>query len=290
VRSLVSSSQYSPSVARYRVMVIEDADRMTERTSNLLLKALEEPPPRTVWVLCAPSDADLLPTIRSRVRTVRLRVPDPSDVADLLVARKGIDHDVALAAAREAQSHIGMATRLATDPEARERRAETLRLALGLRSVPAAVDAAARLVDIAKADAEAVSAQRDAAERDDLLRTLGVEPGGTVPPALRSQVKALEDDQKRRSTRSLRDGIDRILIDLLSLYRDVLLRQLGSATPSMNSSVTDGIDEAVRSSTSAQTIAVMDAIAIARRRIEANVPPALALEAMLMSVIRRPAA
>jgi DNA polymerase-3 subunit delta' len=125
VRSLVAASQFSPSVGRYRVVVIEDADRMTERTSNLLLKALEEPPPRTVWILCAPSEADLIPTIRSRVRGVRLRVPSVADVAALIERRDGVDHDTALVAAREAQSHIGMAHRLATNPEARDRRRRT---------------------------------------------------------------------------------------------------------------------------------------------------------------------
>src|SRR3954462_2190075 len=121
VRQLVASSQFSPSVGRYRVMVIEDADRMTERTSNVLLKALEEPPERTVWILCAPSDADLLPTIRSRVRTVRLRVPGVSDVAELIRRRDGVDAETAERAARHAQSHIGMAHRLATHEEARSR-------------------------------------------------------------------------------------------------------------------------------------------------------------------------
>ncbi|PVZ96359.1 DNA polymerase III subunit delta' [Amnibacterium flavum] len=289
VRTLVNSSQYSPSVSHYRVMVIEDADRMTERTSNLLLKALEEPPPRTVWILCAPSDADLLPTIRSRVRTVRLRVPAVDDVADLLVARDGVDRDLALAAAREAQSHIGMAHRLATNPGARERRAETLRLALGLHSVPAAVGAAARLVELAKADAEALTEERDAEERAAMLRTLGVESGGTVPPALRSQIKALEEDQKRRATRSLRDGIDRILLDLLSLYRDMLLRQLGSGVEAMNVSVGRELADAAEGGDPAATLAVMDAVATARRRIDANVPPALALEAMLIAAVRRSA-
>ncbi len=71
VRELVARSQFSPTTARYRVMIIEDADRMAERTSNVLLKALEEPPPRTVWILCAPSEADLIPTVRSRVRSIR---------------------------------------------------------------------------------------------------------------------------------------------------------------------------------------------------------------------------
>lgn len=290
VRSLVTSSQYSPSVSNYRVMVIEDADRMTERTSNLLLKALEEPPPRTVWILCAPSDADLLPTIRSRVRVVRLRVPEPQDVAELLTSRDGTPPDEALAIAREAQSHIGMARRLANNPEARGRRTETLRVALGLRSVSSAVMAAAKLVELAKADAETLTRERDAAEREQMLRTLGVETGGTIPPALRGQIKALEEDQKRRATRSLRDGIDRILTDLLSLYRDILLRQLGADFDVMNGSVAAELDEAAAATSPDQTLAVMDSIAAARRRIQANVPPALALEAMLVAAIRKSAA
>jgi DNA polymerase-3 subunit delta' len=286
VRSLVASSQFSPSVGRYRVVVIEDADRMTERTSNLLLKALEEPPPRTVWILCAPSEADLIPTIRSRVRSVRLRTPSVADVADLLERRDGIDHETAVTAAREAQSHIGMALRLATDGEARERRRRTLEAALAIRSVSDAVNAATTMLAVAGDDAKAITEQRDAQERASALRSLGVEPGGTVPPALRSQLRALEDDQKRRATRSLRDGIDRILVDLLSLYRDVLLLHLGVAEEPINQAVRGRLDEATAASTPASTLAVMDAIAVARRRIESNVAPALALEAMLVAVSR----
>jgi DNA polymerase-3 subunit delta' len=205
IRQLVTSSYYSPSVGRYRVVIIEDADRMTERTSNLLLKALEEPPERTVWILCAPSEADLLPTIRSRVRSVRLRVPDVASVAELIVARTGVDRALATDAARQAQSHIGMAQRLATSEDARTRRRRTLETVLGVRSVGDAVMAAAELLAVADEDAKAITQQRDGEERDAALRSLGVEPGGTVPPALRSQLRALEEDQKRRATRSLRD-------------------------------------------------------------------------------------
>lgn len=286
VRQLVASSQFSPSVGRYRVMVIEDADRMAERTSNVLLKALEEPPPRTVWILCAPSEADLLPTIRSRVRTVRLRVPEIAEVADLLVRRDGVSPAIAERAAREAQSHIGMAHRLATNAGALERRDRTLDIALGIRSVTDAVLAAASLLDVAKADAEALTEERDAEERDAALRSLGVEPGGTIPPALRAQLRNLEDDQKRRATRSLRDGIDRIMVDLLSLYRDTLLLQLGVPGELVNVQIEARIREAAAASEAPQTLATMDAITVARRRIEANVAPALALEAMLVSAVR----
>ncbi|MCS5735508.1 DNA polymerase III subunit delta' [Herbiconiux daphne] len=284
VRRLVSASQFSPSVARYRVVVIEDADRMAERTSNVLLKALEEPPERTVWILCAPSEADLLPTIRSRVRSVRLRVPSTDDVAALIMKRDGVDHALAERAARESQSHIGMAHRLATNDEARARRAETIELALSVSSVGDAVRGAARLLDIAGADAQAITEERDAEERAAALRSLGVEPGQAIPPGLRSQIKALEDDQKRRATRSLRDGIDRILTDLLSLFRDIVLVQLGARVELVNEAIAADVRRAAENNDSSSTLAAMDAIADARRRIAANVAPALALEAMLVTV------
>ncbi|MGH1547747.1 DNA polymerase III subunit delta' [Leifsonia poae] len=286
VRSLVASSQFSPSVARYRVMVIEDADRMTERTSNVLLKALEEPPERTVWILCAPSDADLLPTIRSRVRTVRLRVPSVADVAELIQRRDGVDAETAERAARHAQSHIGMAHRLATHEEARRRREQTLELALGIRSVSDAVLAAATLLEIAGADAKAITEERDAEEREHALRSLGIEPGGTIPPALRGQLRQLEEDQKRRATRSLRDGIDRILVDLLSLYRDVMMLQLGSDSELVNRELRQELDALSTHTTPAATLAAMDAVATARERVDGNVAPALALEAMLTTILR----
>jgi DNA polymerase-3 subunit delta' len=286
VRALVASSQFSPSIGRYRVMIIEDADRMVERTSNVLLKALEEPPPRTVWILCAPSDADLIPTIRSRVRTVRLRVPSVDDVAELIRRRDGVDAVIAERAAREAQSHIGMAHRLATNAEARERREETLELALGIQSVSDAVLGAARLLEIAGADAKAITEERDAEERESALRSLGVEPGATLPPSLRAQLRQLEEDQKRRATRSLRDGIDRILVDLLSLYRDVVMLQLGSNVALVNRELADRLERLSLRLSPAATLAAMDAIAVARERIDGNVAPALALEAMLASTVR----
>jgi DNA polymerase-3 subunit delta' len=252
----------------------------------VLLKALEEPPPRTVWILCAPSEADLIPTIRSRVRSVRLRVPQVDEVAELISRRDGISLPEATTAAREAQSHIGMAHRLATNEQARDRRRRTLELALGIRSVSEAVLAAADLLALATDDAKAFTDEHDAEERDRALRSLGIEPGGAVPAALRAQLKALEEDQKRRATRSLRDGIDRILVDLMSLYRDILLLQLGVATEPVNLAIYAQLEAAAALSTPSRTLETLDAIATARERIEGNVAPALALEAMLVSAVR----
>ncbi|KRC60575.1 DNA polymerase III subunit delta' [Agromyces sp. Root81] len=288
VRDIVRRSHYAPSIGRHRVIIVEDADRMTEQTSNFLLKELEEPPERTVWILCAPSEADLIPTIRSRVRSVRLQVPSIADVAALLERRDGVDPVLAERAARESQSHIGMAHRLATNEEARRRRSETLELALAVRSASGAVTTAARFIEIAGEDAKAIGELRDAEERAGALHSLGVAPGQAVPNALRPQLKALEDDQKRRATRSLRDGIDRILVDLASLYRDILLIQLDADVPLVNRELEAGMQRAAASASPARTLATLDAIQQARTRIDGNVSPALALEAMLVSAIRRP--
>jgi DNA polymerase III subunit delta' len=286
VREIVRRSHYSPSVGKHRVIIVEDADRMTEQTSNFLLKELEEPPERTVWILCAPSEADLIPTIRSRVRTVRLQMPTVAEVAALLERRDGIEPELAERSAREAQCHIGMAHRLATSEEARQRRAETLRLALEVRSAATAVMTAARFLAIAGDDAKAITELRDAEERAHALHSLGLAPGQAVPAALRPQLKALEDDQKRRATRSLRDGIDRILVDLASLYRDILLIQLAADVELVNRELEGEMRRAAASAAPATTLATLDAIQAARERIEGNVQPALALEAMLVSAIR----
>lgn len=287
-RRLVERAYFAPSLGRYRVIIVEDADRMAERTSNVLLKALEEPPERTVWVLCAPSDADLLPTIRSRVRVLRLREPDVADVAALIAQRTGCSPELAEQSARHAQRHIGMAQRLATDADSRARRDDTLRATLGVTGVRDAVEVAARIVQAATDDARALTAERDEAERTSLLRTLGIAEGASIPPAVRSQLSALEDDQKRRATRSLRDGIDRVLTDLQSLYRDVLMIQFGRAEAGdgilINLELEQQLRVVARSWDAPRTLVVLDEIARTRRHLEQNAAPALALESLLITV------
>ena len=285
VREFVVSSQYSPSTADYRVVVIEDADRMAERTSNVLLKALEEPPARTVWILCAPSEADLIPTIRSRVRSVRLTVPSLELVAQLLRDRDGVDAATAERSARLAQNHIGMARRLATNAEASARREETVRLVLGMTGVSDAVTAAARLLAIATDDAKAVTDEQDADELEQTRRAMGISEGDVIPPTLRSQFRTLEEQQKRRATRSLRDGLDRILVDLMSVYRDVLRLQLGVSEDLTNLEFEAQLRQRAGATTAAENLAALDAVAQARTRISSNVAPLLTLEAMLIASV-----
>lgn len=283
VREIVSTAYYGPAEGRYRIIVIEDADRMPERTSNVLLKALEEPPERTVWVLCSPSEADLLPTIRSRVRTLRLVTPPPAAVAELLHERDGIELGAAERASRLAQGHIGMARRLATSPEALDRRERAIAACLGVFTLSDAMAAAAELLKIAEADAKALGEKLDAEEREQALRGLGIAPGAAVPPQLRAQIRALEEEQKRRATRSLRDGVDRILTDMLSVYRDVVLTAQGAGLELINTDHAARITELAQSWGATRALEAVTAVEAARERLHKNVSPGLVLEAALTS-------
>jgi DNA polymerase-3 subunit delta' len=288
VRNLVLSAQMGGSMGRFRIMIIEDADRMAERSSNVLLKALEEPPPGTVWILCAPSEADMLPTIRSRVRRITLKTPAVEEVAQLLVERDSIDRALALTVAAEAQSHIGMARRLATSVDARGRRKDTLVAALDIDSVTNAMFTADRWIDLARRDAEALTTERDLEEREELLRVLGVEDTSKLPPYARADVKTLEESQKRRATRSLRDGLDRILVDLLSLYRDVLMLQLVAEVPLVNEGLKSQISSVANRSTAQQSLEKLRQIELARTRIAANVKDQMVLEALAVNLRTKP--
>lgn len=288
VREIVTAAHFAPAEGRHRVIVIEDADRMPERTSNVLLKALEEPPERTVWLLCAPSEADLLPTIRSRSRSLRLVTPPASEVARLLHERDGVPREVAERAARLAQSHIGMARRLAADPEALARRERTVELALSAETLGDGMRIAAELLKVAKADADAYTDHLDAVERDEAMRGLGLAPGASIPPQLRSAIRALEENQKRRATRSLRDGIDRILTDLLSLYRDIVLTALTSPSGRpgeaglelVNAEQEDRIAALAREWGAVRALDAVSLVQSARLRLTRGVTPGLVLEAL----------
>ncbi|KMK73306.1 DNA polymerase III subunit delta' [Kocuria rhizophila] len=284
-RELVVRAQDRPSVGSWRIMIVEDADRMTERTSNVMLKSIEEPPPHTIWLLCAPSPMDVLVTIRSRCRAVTLKVPSPEDVARLLVARHGVSEERAVECARLAQCHVGVATRLALYDDARTRRQEVVSLPLSMRGVTQAVRAADRLhrlaVDESAADAEA----RNDEERAQLLVSLGAPETGRVPPAIRGALNRLEADQKRRSRRIQIDTLDRFLIDLTTFYRDVLSVQLDTGMPLINVHLRDQIRGYATNTAAEQTLRTIDVISETRRRIRTNVSAQLAFEAMMVSIV-----
>ena len=271
VTEFIEKSIQMPAIGKYRIMVIEDADRMSERTSNLLLKSLEEPPKGTIWMICAPSEADLLPTIRSRVRRVQLKVPTVEAVAQLLVEKYGIGLQLAQQSAAQAQSHVGMARRLASNAGARDRRSQALKAVLSITDIPSAMAVSDTLAKLAESDGAQLTAEQDEAERKALFLAMGVSEESKLNPSSRAQLRRLEESQKRRATRSKRDGLDRILIDLMGLYRDVLTVQLKASEPLINVDLVQEITKLANESTQAQSIHNIEEIEKVRNRMERNV-------------------
>jgi DNA polymerase-3 subunit delta' len=284
MRDTVRKSFTSPANGRWQVILVEDAERLNEKSANAVLKAVEEPAPRTVWLLCAPSIEDVLPTIRSRCRHLNLRTPSVDAVADMLVRREGVEPGVAAAAARATQGHVDRARRLATDPAARARRAAVLKLPLRLDDVGGCLKAAQELVDAAADDAKALAEEADARETEELKAALGAAPGGRLPRGTAGVLKDLEDKQKRRRTRTQRDSLDLALTDLTGLYRDVLALQFGSRLAIANADVEDTLERVARHSSPESTLRRIEAIAGCREALDRNVAPLLAVEAMTMAL------
>ncbi|MDO5747379.1 MAG: DNA polymerase III subunit delta' [Actinomycetaceae bacterium] len=284
VAQLVERAQQSPTLGKWTVIIIEDADRMIERTSNLLLKALEEPPPRTVWIICAPSPQDILTTIRSRCRNVNLAIPSFEAVANLLVKRWDVDPQQALQAAHIGQAHIGMSAALVRNPEKLEHRKENMTIAADVRSTSDAIFAADELVKRIKKAVEKRTDELNKQEKQELLCAVGYEDQKRLPPHVRSQLKILEDDQKRRVTRFTRDYLDRLMLDLLALYRDVYTIQVGAHCDLINVDLTSLVKNLAQQSTPQASVYRMQVIAQARERIQTNAAPLLILEAMLVAL------
>ncbi|WP_324787077.1 DNA polymerase III subunit delta' [Streptomyces sp. H51] len=284
MRDTVRKSFTSPANGRWQVILVEDAERLNEKSANAVLKAVEEPAPRTVWLLCAPSIEDVLPTIRSRCRHLNLRTPSVDAVADMLVRREGIEPDVAAAAARATQGHVDRARRLAVDPAARERRAAVLKLPLRLDEVGACLKAAQELVDAAAEDARQLAEEMDGKETEELKAALGAAQGGRMPRGTAGVMKELEDKQKRRRTRTQRDSLDVALTDLTAFYRDVLALQLGSRVAIANADAEDALDRLARGTSPESTLRRIEAIAACREALDRNVAPLLAVEAMTMAL------
>jgi DNA polymerase III subunit delta' len=287
VRSLILGASRAPSSGRWQVLVIEDADRLTEAAANALLKAVEEPPERTVFLLCAPSanPAEISVTIRSRCRVLVLRQPPVAAIADLLVARDGLERREAELYASAAQGHVGRAKRLATDAEARSRRHDVLGIPRRLSSLGACFTAAVELIEAAEAEAANTYTERSVSEREALETALG--KGGTgkgASKAARGSAAALKDLEKRqktRDTRAQRDSLDRALVDLAAFYRDALSIGFGARTAPVHPDMAETARAAARSLSAESLLRRIDAILECRKAIEANVRPRIAVEAMM---------
>jgi len=290
MRALVQISARRPTGARWQVVIITDADRLTEGAANALLKAVEEPPERTVFLLAAPSDhpEDVPVTIRSRCRHLALRTPAAPAIADVLRERDGVESAMALWAASVCGGHVGRARRLATDAAARERRESVLRIPLSLRAISDVFNCADDLVKAAEADASQVSGTRDEAERDALKTAMG--HGGTgkgTATATRGSaaaIKELERRQKSRATRTQRDAIDLALVDLAAFYRDVLVIASGARATLNHPDRERDARQAAGVWPPDSTLRRLEAVLACREAMELNVKPRIAIEAMLMSL------
>jgi DNA polymerase-3 subunit delta' len=292
MRALVLRAAGSPTGGRWQVVLIEDADRLTEKASNALLKAVEEPSRRTVFLLCTPSTHpdDVSVTIRSRCRVITLRTPSAESIAEMLVRVDGIDASLAAWAAAASQGHVGRARRLARDPQARARREAVLAVPRRLTGIGACFDAASALIAATETEASDNVSDADAKERGDLEVALG--SGGTgrgAAGAMRGSagvLKELERKQKSRATRAKRDALDRALVDLAGFYRDVLTIRLGADVPAVHAdTIADATSAAQRWAPEA-TLRRLQAVLACRDAIEANVKPQIAVEAMMVTLWR----
>lgn len=280
-RDYVRRAALSPAIGRWQVLIVEDADRLTDQAANALLKSIEEPSPASVWVLCATAVDDVLVTVRSRCRAVRMRTPSVDAIAGLLATRDGIDPVAAHAAAAASQGHIGRAKLLASDAEARQRRREILDIPLTVTTLGSCLEAAQAIVDEANVRAAQEADVKDQAELADLKQSWGVDDGGRKPSGYATELSARTKDQDRRRKRLARDAIDGVLIDLLAFCRDVVATQVAPGADLVNADVTADVATAAHAWTPESTLRRIDAIVECRSALEANAAPLLALERMM---------
>ena len=282
IRELLTRTSWAPSMGGWRVVVMEDADRMTESAANALLKAIEEPGARTVWLLCAPTLHDILPTIRSRCRHLQLRTPSTHDVTEVLEKRDGITPAMADFAARVSQGHIGRARYIATNEHVRSNRAQVMKLPLQLTSIAAAYQAAQTLVDLATQEANTATDARDEAETQALAEAYGKGATGRGMATGGSKaIKELEKEQKSRATRAVRDGLDGALLDIATFYRDVMLVQSGATDSIINIDIIDEITAYAHKNPAHATVKKINAIMETRTNLSHNAAPLLSIEALM---------
>ena len=289
VREIITTSEQMPATALWRIIIIEDVDRMLERTTNVLLKEIEEPAEHCIWLLCAPSAQDVLPTIRSRTRIVNLAVPSTQAVAGFLTSTTNVEPKVAQRAARLAEGHIGIAKLYATDERVMSDRDELVVGVLNLARASDAVLLAGNLIDNAKAQAEADANRIAAGQEAEFRRINGLAPSDRIPPKLRGAFNqiAKKDDVKRLVTRRTRDVLDRALNSIASIYRDVAVLQnnaedsVGLINLENRSSITELSVRLNR----AGAVTRLDEVAHARKRLAGNGNPLLVFESLFCALI-----
>ena len=282
VRELISRSSWSPSVGGWRIVIIEDADRLTETAANALLKTIEEPESHTVWLLCAPTLSDVPVTILSRCRHVQLRTPSTKSVEEFLLNSTKVDANTAAFSARVSQGHIGRARYIATNQDAQLRRKEVLALPLSLKDIDSCFKAAQRLVNIAEEQADNENSERDALELKELQDAYQGTGRGLISGGAKA-IKDLEKEHKSSTTRSIRDNIDASLLDIATFYRDVLVVQSAS-NEILNVDLAEEITNYARTTSGRRTLEQIDLVLTARTNLSRNAAPLATLEALFCAL------
>ena len=282
VRELISRSSWSPSVGGWRIVIIEDADRLTETAANALLKTIEEPESHTVWLLCAPTLSDVPVTIRSRCRHVQLRTPSTKSVEAFLLNNTKVDSMTASFSARVSQGHIGRARYIATNQDAQQRRKEVLALPLSLNDIDSCFKAAQKLVNIAEEQADNENSERDALELKELQDAYQGTGRGLISGGAKA-IKDLEKEHKSSTARSIRDNIDASLLDIATFYRDVLVVQSASHEI-LNVDLVEEITNYARTTAGRRTLEQIDLVLTARTNLSRNAAPLATLEALFCAL------
>jgi DNA polymerase III subunit delta' len=291
MRNIVQIASRRPATGRWQVVLIEDADRLTEGAANALLKVVEEPPPSTVFLLCAPSvdPEDIAITLRSRCRHVALVTPPIDAIAQVLIDTDGLSVPDARWAASVSGGHVGRARRLAVDEEARERRQGALSLARDAATPSRAYAAAEELVAAAEAEAVSLTVDRNEVEAEELRTALGA--GGTgkgTAGTMRGATGALKDlerRQKSRKTRASRDALDRALIDLATYFRDALLVSSGAGDIAPNHpDMGERVAAMAAHAPPERLLRCIEAVLNCREALDTNVKPKFAVDAMVATV------
>ena len=282
VRELIARSAWSPSVGPWRIVIIEDADRLTETAANALLKTIEEPETHTLWFLCAPTLSDVSITIRSRCRHLQLRTPSKTSVEEFLLTNTSVDSKTAAFAARVSQGHIGRARFIATNQEAQSRRKDVLALAFSLKDIDSCFKAASHLLDTAQEQAESENSERDSKQLKQ-LQDAYQGTGRSLISGGSKAIKDLEKEQKSATTRSIRDNLDSALLDIATIYRDVLVTQSGS-DEILNIDLRLEITDFAKTTTPKRSIERIEALLEARINLGRNSAPLSTLEALFCAL------
>lgn len=286
VREIIGRAASMPSVAPWRVVIFNKADRLRNEAANALLKTVEEPPERTVIVMVAPSEdpQDFSQTLRSRCRHLYIPAPSVEGVVKLLVAEGANEHDARLAAVSTLR-HVGRARHLVNEAGAQKRRAMAINLAEDIFHGSQAFQAVTALLKFIEKEENSSHDESNAKELADLERSFGVGAKGKgaakAQRDARSALKELEDLHKKRAKRRIADGLDLALLDLAGIYRDALMVKVGADVEMTHPDFAGLASELAQKVSEDGLLVAQQAIRTCREQLPQNVTPQVAFDGMI---------